>query len=88
MTIRCLSQEEKNVVIAYYKTKEHNQKTLATYAGVSERTINRVLIEAGLATPVARIQGEAHQVMQLVKAYGLSYQGLKNVLEAQYVRAA
>ena len=87
MSVNCLSQAEKDTVIHYYKINVP-QKRLATYAGVSERTINRVLIEAGLATPVARIQGEAHQVMQLVKAYGLSYQGVKNVLEAQYVRAA
>ncbi len=72
MSVKCLSDVQKNFVIKAYQAKHKSQKELAQYLDVSERTINRVLIEAGLATPVARIKGEAYQVMQLLKKYGIT----------------
>ena len=45
--------------LIYNLRKENNmtQKELAENYNTSERTINRVLVEYGLATPVARIKG-------------------------------
>ena len=88
MTVRCLTQPCKNQILDLYKRKLMNQKELAEYFGVSERTINRVFIEAGIATPVARIKGEAYQVMQLLKKYNLNYSTLKTLLENLYGKKA
>ena len=71
MSVKCLNETQKNFVIKAYQAKHKSQKELAEYLKVSERTINRVLIEAGLATPVARIKGEAYQVMQVLKKYNI-----------------
>ena len=81
MTVRCLTQPCKNQILDLYKRKLMNQKELADWFNVSPRTINRVLIEAGEATPVERIRGEAYQVMQLLKKHALDYQKLIILLE-------
>ncbi len=90
MSVKCLSDVQKNFVIKAYQAKHKSQKELAQYLDVSERTINRVLTEAGLATPVARIKGEAYQVMQLLKKYGItSVEQLDRTLSnAQFAVAA
>ena len=72
MSIPRLTQNQKDSIINLYLGKVMNQKELALCFDVSERTINRVFIAAGIATPVARIQGEAYQVMQLLKKYNLN----------------
>ena len=82
MTVRCLTQFNKNQILDLYKRKLMNQKELAEYFNVSERTINRVFIEAGVATPVERIQEEAYQVMQLLKKFNVDYHKLNMLLEA------
>lgn len=81
MTIKCLTDKQKNFVIYHYHKKSMNQKQLAQELNVSERTINRVLIAYGLATPVARIKGEAHQVMQLLAKNQLDIKSLKALLK-------
>lgn len=81
MTVRCLTQPSKNQILDLYKRKLMNQKELAEYFNVSERTINRVFIEAGVATPVERIKGEAYQVMQLLKKHAVDLQKLSMLLE-------
>ena len=80
MTVKCLTQDQKYSLITLYKNKLFNQKQLAERFNTSERTVNRVLIEAGLATPVARIKGEAYHVMQLLKKYGLDKDSLTSLL--------
>lgn len=85
--VKCLTDVQKNFVIKAYQAKHKTQKELAQYLDVSERTINRVLVEAGLATPVARIKGEAHQVMQLLKKYGVDYAMLNRVLQDKFSAA-
>lgn len=82
MTVRCLTQPRKNQILDLYKRKLMNQKELAEYFGVSPRTINRVFIEAGVATPVERIKGEAYQVMQLLKKFNVDYHTLNLLLVA------
>lgn len=81
MTVRCLTKTEKQFIAEEYTKKKMLQKELAEFFGVSERTINRVLIEMGLATPVERIKGEAYQVMQLLKEYDVSREQLQLLLE-------
>ena len=82
MAIRCLNEHQKKYIIYYYTRKTLNQKSLAQQFEVSERTINRVLIEAGIATPVARIKGEAYHVMKLLEHYGLDLKMLKTILDS------
>lgn len=72
MAVKCLTDVQKKFVALAYQNKHKTQKELAEYLNTSERTINRTLEELGLATPVARIKGEAYQVMQLLKKYNIS----------------
>ena len=88
MSVQCLEQPQKDSIIVLYQNKVLNQKELAFRFNVSERTINRVFIEAGIATPVARIKGEAYQVMQLLKKYNVNYSTLKTLLESIYGKKA
>lgn len=81
MAVRCLTKVEKETILHWYNQRVFNQKELADRFRVSERTINRVLIEAGIATPIARIKGEAYQVMKLLKQYGVDYHTLNMLLE-------
>ena len=84
MTVKCLTQAQKDLIAHWYKNKIYSQKELAEKMATSERTINRVLVEYGLATPVARIKGEAYQVMQLLKKYGVDYATLNRVLQDKF----
>lgn len=90
MAVTCLTQHQKSLIIVRYSNKSMTQKEMAKCFDVSERTINRVLIEAGLATPVARIKGEAYQVMQLLKKYNITSvdQLEKELLQARFTVAA
>ena len=80
MTVKCLTKAQKDLIAHWYKNKIYSQKELAQKMATSERTINRVLVEYGLATPVARIKGEAYQVMQVLKKYNIQS---ANDLDAQ-----
>lgn len=80
MTVKCLFDEIKLAIVSNYKAKTMTQNQLARWAGVSERTINRVLNEAGVATAVPRIQGEAYTAMQILKKHNISVESLDNVL--------
>ena len=80
MPVRCLTPEEKKDVIKAYSVDKLFLKDIAAAYCVSERTINRVLIEAGLATPVERIKGEAYQAMQLLKKHGYTVEELETLL--------
>lgn len=80
MSVKCLSPDVKLSIVSNYRVKTLNQKQLAKLWGVSERTINRILNEAGVATAVPRIQGEAYQAMQILKKHNISVESLDNVL--------
>ena len=80
MTVKCVSYEDKKLIIRYYQGKLYSQKELASVFQTSPRTINRILVEAGLATAVPRIKGEAYQVMQLLKKYQLQPDELELVI--------
>lgn len=80
MTVKCLTGLQKAQILKHYQAKEYDQKTLAMLYDTSARTINRVLIEAGVATPVERIKGDAYQVMQLLKEHAVDIPTLKDLL--------
>ena len=88
MSVQCLEQPQKDLIISLYQNKVMNQKDLAVSFNVSQRTINRIFIEAGIATPVARIKGEAYHVMQLLKKYNVNLSTLKTLLENIYGKKA
>lgn len=81
MTVKCLFDEVKLSIVNNFNSKALNQKQLSQLYGVSERTINRVLNEAGVATAVPRIQGEAYQAMQILKKHNIAVEDLNAVLE-------
>lgn len=81
MSVKCLNKHQKKYIVYLYINKMMNIKELAETYYVSPRTINRVLVEAGVATTVARIKGEAYQVMQLLKKYGYTADSLEHLLE-------
>lgn len=82
MTVRCLTDLQKGAVAHRYRLRMDNQKQLALRFNCSERTINRVLVENGLATPIERIKGDAHYVMQLLKKYQIAPTELERILES------
>ena len=84
MSVPCLNQSQKDSIVSLYQNKVMTQKELAHRFNVSERTINRVFIAAGIATPVARIKGEAYHVMQLLKKYNVDLAMLKTILAGVY----
>ncbi len=82
MTVRVLSQSQKDLIVTWYKQKIYTVSQLAKQYKTSTRTIGRVLEEAGLATPVPRLKGEAYQAMQVLKAYNMNVEQLKRALAA------
>lgn len=83
MTVKILTQAQKTLISQHYLSKQWNQKQLARMYLVSERTINRVLNEAGLATAVPRPKGEAYQVMQILKKNGVTVETLEERLNSR-----
>ena len=79
MTVKCLDKTSKKQIVEMFQNKKATQREIASQFFVSERTIHRVLEEAGLATTIPRIQGEAYQVMQTLKKYGIEPQDLENI---------
>ena len=80
MTVGCLTYLQKQVIVTLYNNRSYSQAELARQYHVSERTIHRVLEEAGIATPLERIKGDAYTVMQLLKEHGVDIPKLKQML--------
>jgi len=88
MTVKCLTKIQKECIVENHKRRNFNQKTQAKFYKVSERTINRVLNEAGVATAVPRIQGEAYRAMQILKKHNIHVDQLDRILSTRYQTAA
>ena len=58
------------------------QKELAAEFSTSQRTINRVLVEAGLLTPVSQLKADAYNVMQALKRHNIHPSKVEQVLSA------
>ena len=84
MTVKSLTNTKNTAIIEVYKSKTMNQKELATEFNTSERTINRVLIEAGLLTPVAQLKADAYNVMQVLKKHGIDPSKFEQTLATGY----
>lgn len=82
MTVKCLSAEQQRAVVYLYQTGM-TQKRLSEEFLVSERTIHRVLIDAGLFTPTERIQAEAAGVMRLLRKYNVRPEHLERILKRE-----
>ena len=80
MTVRILNTQHKVQLIKLYRSKALNQKQLAEYFAVSERTVNRILIEAGVATAVPRLRGEAYRAMYLLRKHDIKLDELELVI--------
>jgi len=62
---RLTALQRKNIVYQY-QSKQFNIRQLSGMYGVSQRTIGRVIVAAGLSLPVERLQGEAKLVMEIL----------------------
>lgn len=87
MQVKCLSTREKKDIVNYHNAR-YFQKDIAKMYAVSARTINRVLNEAGVATAVPRLKGEAHRTMQILKKAGITVDQLEQMLLGPKKRAA
>jgi Zn-dependent peptidase ImmA (M78 family) len=72
MTVKCLNEQQKNDIEVAYLNNYQNQKELAAMYGVSDRTINRVLVERGLLTPTERWTVEQQTILNIVRQHRLS----------------
>ena len=80
MTVKCLTQEQKETMMGFYTAKLYNQLELAKLFKTSERTINRVLVEAGIATAIPRLKGEAYTAIKLMEKHQVPIYDLEAML--------
>ena len=85
MTVKKLTNKQKEAVVIIYDSKTRTIKEIAEFLGVSSRTIGRVLEEAGLMKPVARLQAEAKTVMTLLYKHKITVQQLETLLNSVMV---
>lgn len=81
MTVKKLTTKQKEAVVVVYDSKTRTLKQIAGFLGVSTRTIGRVLEEAGLMKPVARLQADAKTVMALLYKHKITIEQLQHLLE-------
>ena len=79
MTVKCLTPEDKVRVVADYQTGWEITQ-IAQWAGVSPRTISRVLAEANLLTPTERIDADMRKIRRIMDKYGLTVDTLDAAL--------
>ena len=72
MTVKCLSQDQKEHVIHLYCHGEFPVSTIAGYYGVSHRTINRVLNEFEVPTPQERAEGDLYHLRNLMRKHNMT----------------
>lgn len=69
---RNLSQDEKNSIIAAYKTEETSQTDLAIQYGVGRTSIRRVLASAGLATYKDYATSKERELLEVIKTFEIN----------------
>jgi hypothetical protein len=80
-TVKCFTEARKDSLVSFYKTGQYKIIDLAALFNTSTRTIGRVLVERGLATPVPRLKGEAYHVMKTLEAHGIKPEQLEQVIQ-------
>jgi len=81
MTVKCISLAEKQLLADWFRADIFNQTELAEKFKTSKRTVNRVLVEAGISPPpVNRITDRIRSFMAIVDEYSLEPEGLARAL--------
>ena len=80
MTVLCITQEDKDTIVGVFVAKLFTQRELAHSYKTSERTINRVLVEAGVATTIPRLKGEAYTAIKLMEKHNVPIYDLEAML--------
>ncbi len=81
MTVKSLTPLQKKNIVYQWQSHQMNMKQLAAAYSTSSRTIQRVLIEAGVATHQERYQGMQYAIYQLTVKHQVTYNQLKKILE-------
>lgn len=79
MTVKCLTAQEKQTIATHYLGGRFIID-IASYFGVSPRTISRVLAEANLLTPTQRIDAEMKKIRRIMDKYGITVDTLDATL--------
>lgn len=79
MTVKCLTVQEKQTVASHYLAGFYITD-IASYYGVSPRTISRVLAEANLLTPTERVDAETKKIKRIMQKYGITVDTLDATL--------
>ena len=83
MTVKCITHAEKQLLAEWFQQGIFNQKELAEKFKTSKRTVNRVLVEAGISpAPVGRVTDRMRAFMAIIDGYGLEPEGLAQALAA------
>ena len=79
MTVKCLTVQEKQTIASQYLAGYYITD-VASYYGVSPRTISRVLAEANLLTPTERVDAETKKIKRIMAKYGITVDTLDATL--------
>ena len=79
MTVKCLTLQEKQTIASQYLAGIFIT-SIASYYGVSPRTISRVLAEANLLTPTERIDADMKKIRRIMDKYGITVDTLDATL--------
>ena len=82
MTVKCLSQIDKQFIVLNYRTGS-SIKRIASDMDVSTRTVNRVLDEMGVCKLTQ--QSEMKTVKEILIRYSVSAKELENFLKNNHV---
>ena len=83
MTVKCITHAEKQLLADWFRADIFNQTELAEKFKTSKRTVNRVLVEAGIyKAPVSRVTDRMRAFMAIVNQHGLEPEGLARALAA------
>lgn len=79
MTVNCLTVQEKQTIASQYLAGCFITD-VASYHGVSPRTISRVLAEANLLTPTERVDAETKKIKRIMAKYRITVDTLDATL--------
>lgn len=85
MTVKKLSEKDKDAVVAIYRSKSQNMTGIAAFMGVSTKTIARVLIERKEGHFKPTESEEAKRVMALLYKHKINVDQLETILNTVMV---